>query len=174
MRLTPILLVSLVLLTAGCDEPQGGPAAGTSVSTGSAPPPPPPPPGSADDAPPPPPGAGSEQPAADAQGAEDNAEGYEREVASVGMGKQGRNYGGGVISEPIRQYFRAGQRIQLIQMEQTMRHFKALNDRNPSSHEEFMEEIIKKGGVQLPELPPGERYVYDPKTGELMVERPKR
>ena len=42
------------------------------------------------------------------------------------------------------------------------------------SREEFMREIIKNGGIKLPELPRGQRYVYDPKRGELMVEKPVR
>jgi hypothetical protein len=164
MRVFIFSLVCLALF-AGCDEP----TATTSVSpspSGSAPPPPASPASSAtantdaDEA----------QVSGDRQTEEDVTQ-YDREVVSVGVGKQGRNYGGGLISEPIRQYFRAGQKIQLLQMEQTMRHFKALNDRNPESHEEFMEEIINKGGVQLPELPAGERYRYDPERGELMVER---
>ena len=35
----------------------------------------------------------------------------ESEVAAVGAGKKGRDYGGGMISEPVRAYFRTGQRI---------------------------------------------------------------
>ena len=44
----------------------------------------------------------------------------------------------------------------------------------PKSHEEFMQRIIKDNDIVLPELPGGRRYVYDPKTGELMVEQPRR
>ncbi len=52
------------------------------------------------------------------------------------------------------------------------RYSKRLNGRKPNSHEEFMEKIIKEGKINLPELPAGQRYVYDPEQGQLMVERP--
>ena len=50
----------------------------------------------------------------------------------------------------------------------------ASEGRNPESHEEFMEKIVKFNQIKLPELPPGHKYVYDPATEQLMVERPKR
>ena len=51
--------------------------------------------------------------------------------------------------------------------------FNASEGRNPESHEEFMEKVINFNQIKLPELPQGHKYVYDPKTNELMVERPK-
>ena len=101
-------------------------------------------------------------------------DGFERQVAEAGVGKRGRNYGGGVISEPIKQYFQASQRINLLNMTHAMKLYKAEHGRLPKTHDEFMEKIIKINSIELPELPEGERYVYDPKLGELMVERPKR
>jgi hypothetical protein len=35
-----------------------------------------------------------------------------------------------------------------------------------------MEKVIKKNGIQLPTLPPGHKYIYDPKEEQLMVIRP--
>ncbi|MEM8681446.1 MAG: hypothetical protein AAGF97_19035 [Planctomycetota bacterium] len=99
--------------------------------------------------------------------------GGERVKAETGVGKKGRGYGGGIVSEPIHAYFRTGQRIQFLQMEKGMKEFRAIHDRLPESHEEFMEKIIEEYGVTLPELPPGESYVYDPEQGELMVQRPE-
>ena len=32
--------------------------------------------------------------------------------------------------------------------------------------------IIKANNIHLPELPDGDRYMYDPKTEQLMVESP--
>ena len=93
---------------------------------------------------------------------------------SVGADKRGRNYGGGVISEPIRQYFRAGQRIQLLNLERAMKLYKGEHGTLPTSHEQFMKEIIEANRLELPQLPEGERYVYDPQQGQLMVERPQR
>ena len=105
---------------------------------------------------------------------DDESEEFEREVAEVGVGKKGRNYGGGIITEPIRQRFRQQQRIIFLKIDYDMRIFKAANERLPNSHEEFMEKIIKASDIPLPELPAGERFVYDPERGELMVERPRR
>ena len=35
-----------------------------------------------------------------------------------------------------------------------------------------MQKIIKENQIKLPELPFGQRYVYDPKKEQLMVEKP--
>ncbi len=59
------------------------------------------------------------------------------------------------------------------QIPQAMREFKAANKRAPKDNDEFMEKIIKAHIIQLPELPPGERYIYDPKTEQLTVESSK-
>lgn len=96
----------------------------------------------------------------------------EREVAEVGVGKKGRGYGGGVVSEPIRAMFRTEQRLQLMQMTHALQLYKGEHGYLPKSHEIFMKDIIEANSIQLPELPEGERYVYDPQQGELMVERP--
>jgi hypothetical protein len=77
-----------------------------------------------------------------------------------------------VISEPIRQKFRIEQRIVFLNVKHALDLFRAENDRLPASHEEFMTKIVQEQGLTLPELPAGERYVYDPEVGELMVERP--
>ncbi len=111
---------------------------------------------------PPPPAPVQEQPAEP-----------ERVKAEVGVGVKGTGYGGDMITEPIRARFRAEERIDFLQIEHQMNIFKAANDRLPKSQEEYMEQIIKPLGIKLPELPSGQRYVYDPKTGELMVERPR-
>ncbi len=104
---------------------------------------------------------------------DNDSENYEREVAEVGVGKKGRNYGGGIITEPIRQHFRIRQQIVFLKITQDLRVFEAANERLPKSHEEFMEKIIKASNIPLPELPDGERLVWDPERGELMVERPR-
>jgi hypothetical protein len=53
-----------------------------------------------------------------------------------------------------------------------MQLYEATNGKKPTTHEEFMEQIIRANQIVLPELPAGQRYVYDPETGELMVEKP--
>ena len=52
--------------------------------------------------------------------------------------------------------------------------YKATNGKVPQSHDEFMREIIEKQQIELPELPAGHRYVFDPEQEQLMVERPKQ
>ena len=99
-----------------------------------------------------------------------------REVAGVGVGKKGRKLEkhkgtGQIIAQPAVSYFRAKEKIVFeIVIPKNMQLFQATNGRFPKSHEEFMKEIIEFGQIQLPELPEGGRYVYDPKTHQLMVE----
>lgn len=98
----------------------------------------------------------------------------ERQVAVAGVGKKGSRYGGGIITEPVSQYFGMRERITFISIQKAMRTFEALHERLPESHEEFMKEIVQESGLQLPSLWEGERYEYDPEVGELMVVRPKK
>ena len=91
----------------------------------------------------------------------------------MGVGKKGRGYGGGIITEPVRQYFRTQQAIVFqIEIPNAMKMFKAEHDRNPKDWDEFEREILKPANIRLPDLPSGEKYTYDGKQGELMVERP--
>ena len=109
------------------------------------------------------------------QGSAAEAEpGMVRQKARRGMGKKGQGYGGGIITQPIATYFQTRQKITFsIQIPHQMKMFKAMNDRNPKDLDEYMNKIIKPAAIQLPELPQGHRYVYDPQKGELLVERPK-
>ena len=93
--------------------------------------------------------------------------------AEVGVGKKGRGYGKGVIVTPIASLFAVRERMVFdVTIPEAMKLFKAMEDRGPKSHEEFMEKIIKANNIHLPELPEGDRYKYDPKTEQLMVESP--
>jgi len=153
--------VFALALIAGCGD---GRQAAEPPEQGEAavPPPPPPPP---------------------APSAEDPAPETVRKPATVGVGKKGRGYGGGPISTPIAAYFSTRQRIVFdIEIPPAMNAYRALNGYFPKSHEVFMKEIIKANSIRLPELPSGERYVYDaekaktmstydPKDPPLMVER---
>ena len=98
---------------------------------------------------------------------------YEREVAKTGYGKQGRKYGGGIITEPVSQYFKQRDRLELIKIQSAMNLYKGEHGYFPKTQEEFMSKIIKPNGISLPELPEGQRYAYDAKSGQLMVEKPK-
>jgi hypothetical protein len=93
--------------------------------------------------------------------------------AEVGVGKKGRGYGQGFITTPAATLFTVKERIAYdIQIPQAMQMFKGTEGRAPNTHEEFMEKIIKANQINLPLLPDGERYIYDPKTEQLMVEQP--
>ncbi len=95
--------------------------------------------------------------------------------AEVGVGAKGHYDGLGVVTTPVSVFFRAQERIAFeIQVPKAMQLFKATEGRAPKSNEEFMQRIIKENMIKLPELNPDERYIYDPKTEQLMVEQPRR
>jgi len=94
--------------------------------------------------------------------------------AGVGSGRKGRGYGGGMVTEPLAAHFRAKEKLVFdIQIPQALKLFKAEKGFGPRSHDEFMKEIIEKNNIELPELPEGHRYVFNPVKGELMVRRPE-
>ncbi len=101
-------------------------------------------------------------------------------AAEGGVGKRGQGYGGGIITEPVRQYFIARDRIKLnIEIPNNLKNYRALsNNQNPSTVEAFVKEVLDPSGIQLPELRRGEFYVYDP-AGKgledvLFVARPRQ
>lgn len=97
-----------------------------------------------------------------------------REKAAVGAGAQGHGYGTGPIATPLATMYRIKENLAYnIEVRHALDLFKATEDRLPKSHEEFMERIIKENHIKLPPLPEGERYVYDVKQGELMIEKPR-
>lgn len=53
-----------------------------------------------------------------------------------------------------------------------MQLYQATNGHYPRNQQEFETQILQANNIKLPELPPGHKYVYDPKSHELMVERP--
>lgn len=103
----------------------------------------------------------------------------ERIKAETGVGKQGQRLENPDLVQsiitPARALFRTRQRVVFdIQIPQAMQLYKALNGKSPETHDEFMQQIIKANRIQLPKLPEGQRYVYDPEKKELMVERPTK
>ena len=95
-----------------------------------------------------------------------------REDAVTGVGKKGRNYGSDPISTPIQALHRSKERLALaVEIPKGLQMFEAVEGRKPNSHDEFMEKIVKANQIQLPELPTGDVYVYDPQTGKLMVDK---
>ncbi len=101
----------------------------------------------------------------------------ERTKAQVGVGAKGRSLENPdhvqMIVTPALALFRTQERLVFeAAIPQAMNLFEATNGRKPNSHEEFWEQIIGANNIRLPELPAGQRYVYDPNTAELMVEKP--
>jgi len=142
----------LVAVLCGCSEPPPQVPPGQSPSgsgrpagdTGMVPPPPPPPP---------------------------PAQPPVRKKAEVGVGKKGHYGRSGPVTTPIAAKFRVEERLVFdVQIPQAMQLFKASEGRAPKSHEEFFKRIIRENNIKLPELPVGDRYVYDPQKEELMVE----
>jgi hypothetical protein len=107
-------------------------------------------------------------------------QGVDLAKAEGGVGKRGQGYGGGIITEPVRQYFIAQDRIKLnIEIPNAIKTYRALsNNQNPPTVEAFVKEVLNEYAITLPELKPGEFYVYDP-TGKdldavLFVARPRQ
>jgi hypothetical protein len=188
------MLVAAGLVIAGCggqdpfDQPQRqvNPEGFGVVTDPSGPPSPAPPPpaatgeqpggAAASRVPPPPPSEAGGPPAPPAEAASGQppgpAQGMEREEVHVGVGKKG-DYEPGLITTPVSAYFRVQERITFDQIKHDLQLYTALKGQGPQSHEEFMKEIIEKNGRKLPELPRDHRYVFDPESQTLMVERPE-
>ncbi|HEY4759801.1 MAG TPA: hypothetical protein VIH42_04400 [Thermoguttaceae bacterium] len=183
-----LILVGLLIgLIIGCSESSPPNAASTPTQqpaadqTETRTPPPPPPPESSDS-----------QPAAQTQRATHSAEtssaaskadsapesptpgpGMEMRKAEVGVGEKGHGYSPGIITTPIATYFTVKERLVFeVEIPHALQLFKAMENRAPRTQQEFMNRIIKENNIRLPDLPHGHRYVYDPKTEELLVERP--
>ena len=93
-----------------------------------------------------------------------------REQATVGVGKKGRGYGGGLITTPIAAYFSVQERLAFKQVLYGMKLYVAEHGRPPKTQEEFMEKIIKAGAIPLPQLRGDDRYVYLPEKVNLSEE----
>jgi hypothetical protein len=94
--------------------------------------------------------------------------------AQAGVGAKGRSLDNenGVLVTPAKTLFAARERVVFeIQIPQAMQLYKATNGQSPASHDEFMQRIIAENSIQLPMLPVGQRYQYDPATEQLMVIR---
>lgn len=97
-----------------------------------------------------------------------------REKAEAGVGEKGQNLPQGIYTTPAKAYFQTRERLAFIQVEQAIQLYRGVEGRLPKSHEEFMEKVIQANGIQLPELAPDSRYVWDAEKGELMVERQRQ
>jgi len=98
-----------------------------------------------------------------------------REKAGVGSGQKGRSLDPheGIIVTPAKTFFTVKEKLAFeILVPDAMNRFNAYEGRWPKSHQEFMERIVGENQIKLPDLPEGHKYVYEPKTHELMVEKP--
>ncbi len=118
--------------------------------------------------------AAQSQPAGQAQPAQGPSGQEEMMTLGANTGVQGQGYGGGLITEPVHEFFSMRNLITWDQIKHDMDIWQAIHNRWPKNAQEFQKEILEPANIELPELPPGNRYVYDPKTGELMVARQKR
>lgn len=101
----------------------------------------------------------------------------ERVEAKAGVGAKGRSLDEheGVYVTPAKTLFTVREKVIFeIEVPNALKLYEATNGNPPRTHEEFMSQVIEANGVRLPELPAGQRYVWDPETKELMVERPVR
>lgn len=80
------------------------------------------------------------------------------------------------ITVPIEVYLGIKWRVSAITVQNAINNYKGLDPKGkgPATQEEFMREVIEKNGINLPPLPAGHRYVYDPKQEALLVEKPTR
>lgn len=96
------------------------------------------------------------------------------EKAEAGVGAKGRDYGPGLVTTPISQYFLAKEKTVFdIQVPKAMQLYKATTGHAPQSLEEFVK-VMKENQIKLPELPEGHKYVYDPQAEQLQVIHPKK
>ena len=96
------------------------------------------------------------------------------EKADVGVGAKGRDYGPGLVTTPVAQYFAAREAIVFrIQVPEALKLYKAEHGKGPQTMEEVLN-ILKANMIRLPELPEGHQYAYDPESEELKVIHPKK
>jgi hypothetical protein len=108
-----------------------------------------------------------------AAAATENNPGETRVKAEVGMGARGRGYNKGLIGIAVTSLWATKERVALMMVQKNMDLYKAEHDgKGPKTHEEFMQKVIKENDVKLPDLPPGQKYEYDPAREELMVRMP--
>ncbi len=94
----------------------------------------------------------------------------ERVKAEAGVTGRG-DYGGGLGTKALSTYVRVQEKVEFLQVDQALNLYKATNGELPKSHDEFMEKVIKPNQINLPKLQEGDKYIYDPEEGKLMVEK---
>ena len=108
----------------------------------------------------------------------------ERELVNVGenpsgkadFAKDGDKHIMAPILVPLGAYFTVQERLKFMQVDHAMNLYKAAHDNKPpASHEEFEKEILQANGITLPSLKKqGDRYQFDPESGELKISTVKQ
>lgn len=103
----------------------------------------------------------------------------ERVKAGKGVGAKGRSldeYEGPVVT-PAKAYFAAKERIFFeIEFKANYDRWRVLEDSTPQNFDELKSRFLDPLGLtkNLPALPEGHKYVWDPATEMLLVERPRK
>ncbi len=98
------------------------------------------------------------------------------EATADTVGTKGRDYGGGIVTEPVSQYFRLADKVKMIELDSRIKSFEIQHGRKPKSHEEFVSGVLNAGPrkFELPSLRgPKDEYFWDADQGKLMVRTPK-
>ena len=93
----------------------------------------------------------------------------ERVVAEAGVGLKGRGLKG-----PTKVLRMKEQELIFGQAIYAVKFYKAEHGTIPQSHDEYLEKIIKKNNLKLPQLPEGHTYIWIAEEETLYVERPKQ
>lgn len=101
---------------------------------------------------------------------QEKSEKESRQKAKAGVGKRGQKLKdhNGPLATPVKAYFKAQQQLVFMNAQRALQMYE-IQHGFPRTHEEYMEKIIRANNLQLPELPEGQWYEYDPETHELMV-----
>ena len=89
------------------------------------------------------------------------------------VGKIKRNEAG-FITTPINVYFSVKQQITFDQIRNGLKFFESLEGRKPKDMDEVIARIVKPRALVLPELQPGDKYIFDPEAGphgDIMVQK---
>jgi hypothetical protein len=85
-------------------------------------------------------------------------------------GRKGRDYGGGIITQPIASYFRIQDRVKLDVLAYDLKLYQAEHGHYPKSEEEFQSAILEPGMRTMPEAEDPDYVVrYSPETGWLIL-----
>ena len=74
-----------------------------------------------------------------------------------------------IVSVPVRALSSQRDRMVLQQVEHALNLFRAEHNRLPADITEFMDSIVRPNNISLPQLQPGEEYIFD---GELQIRKP--